>query len=124
MKAQTTCRLDPRIFGKGIVMEDWYALRQFERMTQSACTKSKGYVSLFFYQWCTYCASRQTFHREVNGLKPISHPNVLPVIEVSKTQFPFCIASPWMPDGNIIQYTQMNPGANPLTLVCTHQLEP
>jgi hypothetical protein len=47
----------------------------------------------------------------------ISHPNVLPVIEVSVV-FPFCIVSPWMPDGNIIQYTEMNPGANRLALVC------
>jgi hypothetical protein len=50
------------------------------------------------------------------GRKSISH--VLPVIEVSKTLVPFCIMSPWMPDGNIIQYTKMNPDVNQLILVC------
>ena len=49
------------------------------------------------------------------------HPNVLPVIKVSEALFPFCIMTPWMPDGNITQYTQKNPGANRLVLVCVHQ---
>ena len=53
----------------------------------------------------------------------ISHPNVLPVIEVSETPFPFCIMSPWMPRGNIIQYTKMNPDADRLVLVCPYQLK-
>ena len=30
---------------------------------------------------------------------------------------------PWMPDGNITQYTQTNPGANRLMLVLFLQLE-
>ena len=51
------------------------------------------------------------------------HPNVLPVIEVSETSFPLCIMSPWMPDGNIAQYTLKNLGANRLTLVSVHQPE-
>jgi hypothetical protein len=54
---------------------------------------------------------------------PISHPNVLPIIEVSKTLFPLCIMSPWMLDGNIIQYTHANPGNNRLMLARTHQCE-
>ena len=49
------------------------------------------------------------------------HPNVLPVIEVSKTLSPLCIMSPWMPNGNITQYTKANPGANRLTLVRAHR---
>ena len=53
----------------------------------------------------------------VKGSKLNSHPNVLPVIQVSKGPFPVCIMSPWMPDGNITQYTQMKPGANHLILV-------
>jgi len=46
-----------------------------------------------------------------------SHPNVLPVIRVSEGGFPLCIMSPWMPDGNITQYTKANPGADRLILV-------
>ena len=60
----------------------------------------------------------QTFRRMV-GRDP--HPNVLPVIGVSETLFPLCIMSPWMPDGNITQYTQTNPGADPLILVRVHR---
>jgi hypothetical protein len=36
---------------------------------------------------------------------------------------PFHIVSPWMPNGNIAQYAQMNPGADRLMLVRSHQLE-
>lgn len=49
---------------------------------------------------------------------PSSHPNVLPIIDIS-TQFPFSIMTPWMPDGNITQYIQMNPDVNRLMLVRT-----
>jgi hypothetical protein len=57
------------------------------------------------------------------GRNPISHPNVLPIIDVSETPSPLHIMSPWMPDGNITQYTQTNPSANRLMLVRTYQLE-
>jgi len=65
----------------------------------------------------TQGSSHQVFRRVIEGNNPNPHPNVLPVIEVSETLFPFCIMTPWMPDGNIIQFTQANPGANRLTLV-------
>jgi len=52
--------------------------------------------------------------------KANSCPNVLPVIRVSEALFPLYIMSPWMPDGNITQYTQANPGADRLALVCSH----
>jgi hypothetical protein len=85
------------------------SLREIERM-----------CGCFLYQRCTERTSYETFR---SRHKPISHPNVLPIIEVSKTSPPFCVMSPWMPDGNITQYTQMNPGANRLMLVRDHQLE-
>jgi hypothetical protein len=53
----------------------------------------------------------------------VSHPNVLPIIEISEAPFPLCIMSPWMPDGNVMQYIRVNPSANRLTLVCVYQLE-
>ena len=65
-------------------------------------------------------ASDTTSRREH---KSISHPNLLPIIDVSDALFPFCIMSPWVPDGNIVQYIQMNPDANRLTLVRAYQLE-
>jgi len=62
-------------------------------------------------------ASCQTYHRVVKESKLNSHPNVLPVIRVSEELFPFCIMSPWMPDGNITQYIGANPGADRPMLV-------
>jgi hypothetical protein len=80
-------------------------------------------VALLFYQGRALYISYQTFCREVDGRRRISHPNLLPVIEVSETLFPFCIMTPWMLDGNIVQYTRVNPDANRLMLVRAHQPE-
>ena len=63
----------------------------------------------------TQFASRQIYHRVVEENK--FHPNVLPIIQVSGSLFPVCIMSPWMPDGNITQYTKVNPLANRPMLV-------
>jgi len=80
-------------------------------------------VTVAFNRRCTQFASYQTYHHVVGRSRINSHPNVLPVIQVSQGLFPVCIMSPWMPDGNITQYTQMNPGAARLMLVRAHRLE-
>ena len=59
----------------------------------------------------------QTYRRVSKGDKLNSHPNVLPIVEISEKLFPLCIVTPWMSNGNIAQYTQTNPEANRLTLV-------
>ena len=59
----------------------------------------------------------QIFYQDGQECKHFSHPNILPVIEVSEGLFPFCIMTPWIPGGNIMQYTQKNPSANRLMLV-------
>jgi len=74
-------------------------------------------MSVLFNRRHTQFASHQTYRRVVEESKVNSHPNVLPIIGVSKGPFPVCIMSPWMPDGNITQYTQSNPGADRLVLV-------
>ena len=123
MDPRTTRPTDSRIFGKKIITESLYASRQFERGIRSAWGKSKTYAALLFHQRCTERASYQAFRREINGRKSISHSNVLPVIDVSETMFPFCIVSPWMPNGNIIQHAKMNSDADRLLLVRARQLE-
>jgi len=65
--------------------------------------------------------SSQRFYREVVEWKYVSHPNVLPFLGVSETLFPFCIISPWLPNGNILKYTQEHRGANRLQLVSDHR---
>jgi len=69
----------------------------------------------------TQFASHQVYRRVIEGSKRNTHPNVLPITDVSKSLSPFCIMSPWTPDGNITQYIQMNPGANRLMLVRAHR---
>jgi hypothetical protein len=86
----------------------------------SAWRKPKWYYDYFSNQGRAERASYKALHRVRES---IPHPNVLPIIDVSETQFPFCFVSPWMPDGNITQYTQTNLGTNRLMLVRTHQLE-
>jgi len=80
----------------------------------------RGTTSILFNRRDTHFASCQTYRHVVKESKVNSHPNVLPIIGVSKGPFPVCIMSPWMPDGNITQYTQLNPGANRLVLVRSH----
>jgi len=76
-----------------------------------------GTPTLLFNRRCTQFASYQIYRRMVKNSKRNSHPNVVPVILVSEAEFPFCIMSPWMPDGNITQYTQVNPDADRLMFV-------
>jgi hypothetical protein len=116
----TTHPLDSRISGREIIMASRYASRQFGNRTDSLREIRKNVRLFFMIRGVLSALHIMTFRR---GRKPISHPNVLPIIDVSETSPPFCIMSPWMPDGNITQYTQMNPGANRLMLVRAHQLE-
>ena len=72
---------------------------------------------------CAQFASYQIYRYVCEGDKDISHPNVLPVLEVSETLFPFCFMSPWMENGNITQYIRANPDVNRLMLVRTPRPE-
>ena len=61
--------------------------------------------------------SNQRFYREIVAWKYVSHPNVLPFLGVSETLFSFSIISPWLHNGNIVEYIQKHRGANRLQLV-------
>ncbi|KAF9642387.1 kinase-like protein [Thelephora ganbajun] len=65
--------------------------------------------------WST--TNLEKIKREVGECKHLSHPNVLPILQVSETLLSLCTMSPWMPDGNISQYTQKNTSANRLMLL-------
>jgi len=67
-------------------------------------------------EW-TRSDSNQRFYREVIGWKYVSHPNVLPFLGISETLFPFCIITPWLPNGNIVEYIRQHQGVNRLQLV-------
>jgi len=78
-------------------------------------------ATALFNRRCPQFALYQIYRRVIEETRLDFHPNVLPVIQVSEALFPFCIVSPWMSDGNIIQYTQANPGADRLVLVRDHR---
>ena len=59
----------------------------------------------------------QRFYRDIVGWKYVFHPNVLPFLGVSEAVFPFCIVSPWLVNGNIVEYVRKQQGANRLHLV-------
>jgi len=54
------------------------------------------------------------------GWKYVSHPNVLPFLGVSETLFSFSLISPWLQNGNIIEYIRKHREANRLQLVSDH----
>ena len=61
-------------------------------------------------------------YSEIVGWKYISHPNVLPFLGVSESLFWFSIISPWLPNGNIVQYTKKDPLVNRLQLVSNRRV--
>jgi len=74
----------------------------------------------FFNRRRAQFARYQIYRRVTEQSKLNPHPNVLRVIRISEEEFPVFIMSPWMPDGNITQYTQANPSADRLMLVRVH----
>ncbi|KAF9644351.1 kinase-like protein [Thelephora ganbajun] len=60
---------------------------------------------------------KRRLHCEILGWKHMSHPNVLPFLGISEIPPPFCIISPWMPNGNIVEYTKKNRSSNRLLLL-------
>ena len=105
------------MFGGETTVGTLCASRQFERETSPTCIKSKRYTIRFSDRNHTHRPSYQIFYRNGQGRKHFSHPNILPVVEVSEELFPFCVMTPWMPGGNIMQYIQKDPSANRLMLV-------
>jgi hypothetical protein len=49
--------------------------------------------------------------------KTLRHPNVLPLIGVTKSETQFAMISDWMVNGNIIEFVKAHPDANRLDLV-------
>ena len=60
----------------------------------------------------------QRFCEEAVLWKQLAHKNVLPFLGVSRDIDGFCLISPWMNNGTIMEYTRDNPQINPLELVC------
>ncbi|KAG7100176.1 hypothetical protein E1B28_001955 [Marasmius oreades] len=59
------------------------------------------------------------FYKETLLWTQLSHPNLLPFLGVNTTLFPqgFCLVSPWMVNGDIITFLELNPGHDKLTVI-------
>ncbi|KAJ7575172.1 kinase-like domain-containing protein [Mycena floridula] len=59
------------------------------------------------------------FCREALLWKQLDHPNVLPFLGVTLELFApsFCLVSPWMSNGNVMQYLEQNPGFSRINAV-------
>ena len=101
-------------------MGDRCVSRLFGPRQQRIQTRSNGCVAV---PYCDEAISTRIkgFYREIVGWKHLSHPNVLPFLGISETEFPFSIISPWLPNGDIINYTQKYRRANRLHLVRDHR---
>jgi len=60
----------------------------------------------------------QGFYKEAVLWKRLAHKNILPLLGVSRDVAEFCLVSPWMKNGTIVEYVRNNPQVNPLGLVC------
>ncbi|KAF9789361.1 kinase-like domain-containing protein [Thelephora terrestris] len=60
---------------------------------------------------------KRRFYRDIIGWKYIAHPNVVSFFGVSEALFSFCIISPWLSNGNILEYIRKNQRVNRLTLL-------
>jgi serine/threonine protein kinase len=69
----------------------------------------------------------QTFSHEAVLWRQLSHPNVLPFYGVyhwDQNRSRVCLISPWMSNGNIVQYLEDYPHANRINLVSEAQRRP
>jgi len=64
--------------------------------------------------------SLQRYYKEVTVWKQLNHPNVVPTLGAGPDIAELCVVSPWMPDGNLLQYLSKYPGANRMAIVRVH----
>ncbi|KAF9258246.1 kinase-like protein [Marasmius fiardii PR-910] len=59
------------------------------------------------------------FHKEALLWTQLSHPNLLPFLGVNTTLFPRrpCLVSPWMANGQITKFLELNPGHDRLKVI-------
>lgn len=102
---------------KGLLDGRQVCVKAFPTQTTASLQKIKLVCDGVLMRGRTYPNSNQRFYREIVGWKYISHPNVVPFCRVSEALFPFCFITPWMPNGNIVDYVRENQSVNRLQLV-------
>lgn len=102
---------------KGKQGEHQVCIKVFRTQTAANLEKIKRVCGSSLFQLEYQPNSGQRFYREIVAWKYVSHRNVVPFLGVSETLFPFSIISPWLPNGNIVEYIQRHEGADRLQLV-------
>ena len=69
--------------------------------------------SLHVSQW-----TDQRFCREGVAWKHLQHPNILPLLGVTVSEYRFALVSGWMENGNINEFIESDPHVNRAELVC------
>ena len=64
--------------------------------------------------------SLQKYFKEVTVWKRLKHPNILPNLGAGPDIAEFCVVSPWMSDGDLLQFLAKYPGANRVAIVSVH----
>ena len=59
----------------------------------------------------------QRYFKEVVAWKRLNHPNVIPMYGAAPDIAELCVVSPWMPEGDLLQYLDRYPGANRVSIV-------
>ena len=54
--------------------------------------------------------------------KRLNHPNVLPTLGAGLDIAELCVVSPWMPDGDLLQYLNKYPGVSRVSIVSAHDV--
>ena len=64
----------------------------------------------------------QRYYKEVTVWKRLNHPNVLLALGAGPDIAELCVVSPWMPDGNLLQYLNKYTGAPRVFIVSVHDI--
>ncbi|KAF9647902.1 kinase-like protein [Thelephora ganbajun] len=57
------------------------------------------------------------FYKEVTVWKRLNHPNVVPTLGAEPNFADLCAVSPWMPEGDLLQYLNKHPVANRVSIM-------
>ena len=123
MTPSLTLRAGSRTFGRANEMGTMYAPRFFGPRRLQISTRLDAYVAVPYFPTSgrAQCDSTQGFYREIVKWKYLSHPHVVPFLGVSESLLSFCILSPWLQNGDIVEYTRRYPAVNRLQLVSEYR---
>lgn len=62
----------------------------------------------------------QRYYEDLTSWKRLDHPNVVLTLGASLDIAEFCVVSPWMPEGELLQYLLKHPEANRVAIVRVH----